>query len=173
MEEDRILTMSAFEAAYMVRQFRKSHPGLNEVDLIRTVRAIRTDFYAYDYITGLELEKLIAPETGESGESFFTAAVESVIASKHPFWTRLAPSGRRHVVQAMGVNGAQCLRAAGLMDESPRTTAWWDSLSRTNRGDRDERLLKQGRSGERLSLAYEATKLERQGISQEATLGCN
>lgn len=167
MDEDRILSMSAFEAAYLVRSFRKKHPTLSEDELVQTVRSIRTDFYSYDYPTGLSLERLIASEADESLERFFTAAVEAVITASRPFWTRLAPSGRRHVLQAIGVNGSQCLRAAGLMDESPRATTWWDSLSRANRGDRDDRLLMQGRKGERLSLTYEATRLEKEGISKK------
>ena len=164
MEDDRILTMSAFEAAYLVRNFRKAHPTFSEDELIQMARAIRTDFYTYDYSTGLGLEKIISSGTENTAVEFFTAAIEAVIHSKSPFWTRLAPSGRRHVVQAVGVNGAQCLRAAGLMDESPRATAWWDGLSRAHRGNRDERLLMQGRVGERLSLAYETTRLQQEGI---------
>ena len=99
MDEDRILSMSAFEAAYLVRSFRKKHPTLSEDELVQTVRSIRTDFYSYDYPTGLSLERLIASEADESLERFFTAAVEAVITASRPFWTRLAPSGRRHVLQ--------------------------------------------------------------------------
>jgi hypothetical protein len=168
VDEERILSMSAFEAAYLIRSFRRKHPSLTEQELIQTARSIRTDFYSYDYRTGLALERLIQnPKADGSLEGFFTAAVEAVMTQYTPFWIRLAPSGRRHVLQAMSVNGAQCLRAAGLMDESLRAIAWWDGLSRSSRSEKDDRLLAQGREGERLSLAYEVSRLDREGLSKK------
>ena len=124
MDEDRILSMSAFEAAYLIRSFRKQHPSLSNAELVQTARAIRADFYSYDYSAGLSLERVIGDKEDEQSlESFFTAAVDAVIAQQNPLWTRLAPSGRRHVLQAMGLNNKQCLRTAGLMDTSTRATA--------------------------------------------------
>src|SRR3546814_8775372 len=88
------------------------------------------------------------------------------IAERSPIWARLAPAGRNHVLQAIGVNGVQCLRSAGLLGSDARATEWWDALATVNRGERDARLLAQGREGERLSLAYENTRLKQEGISR-------
>lgn len=166
MDEERVLSMSAFEAAYLIRSFREKNPHLSTPDLVETIRAVRTDFYSHDYEAGIALEAEISVAAAPL-ESFFTAAIEVVIASHQPIWERLAPAGRNHVLQAVGVNGAQCLRAAGLLDTSLRATNWWDALATAHRGERDARLLAQGREGERLSLDYEKARLHGEGIVRE------
>ncbi len=166
MEEDRILAMSAFEAAYLIRTFREKNPELSTLDIIDTARAVRADFYPHDYDAGAEIEGRIPRQLVSPLESFFTAAIEAIIAYRSPFWARLAPAGRNHVLQAIGVNGVQCLRSAGLLASDARATNWWDALASANRGERDARLLAQGREGERLSLAYERDRLQRAGISR-------
>jgi hypothetical protein len=167
VDEDRILAMSAFEAAYLIRSFREKNPELSAAELVATARAVRADFYPHDYDAGLNLERQISLDVSEPLERFFTAAIEAVIASRSPVWARLAPAGRSHVLQAIGVNGTQCLRAAGLLETGARATDWWDALASTTRSERDARLLAQGREGERLSLAYEANRLRRESISRE------
>ena len=164
MDEDRILAMSAFEAAYLIRTFREKNPELSTPDIIATVRAVRTDFYPHDYDAGAEIEGLIPVWLITPLEAFFTAAIEAIVAERSPIWARLAPAGRNHVLQAIGVNGVQCLRSAGLLGSDARATDWWDALATVNRGERDARLLAQGREGERLSLAYESTRLKQEGI---------
>ncbi|MCP1121273.1 DUF3883 domain-containing protein [Robbsia andropogonis] len=166
MDEERILAMSAFEAAYLIRTFREKHPELSTLDIVATVRSVRADFYPHDYDAGAHIEQRIPLEIVAPLESFFTAAIEAIIADRSPIWARLAPAGRNHVLQAMGVNGVQCFRSAGLLGSDARATNWWDALASANRGHRDARLLAQGREGERLSLAYENTRLQRERISR-------
>jgi hypothetical protein len=166
VDGERVLTMSAFEAAYLIRSFREKNPHLSTPELVETIRAVRADFYSHDYDTGVELEAGIAVGS-TTLEDFFTAAIEAVISAHEPVWARMAPAGRNHALHALGVNGTQCLRAAGLLDTSQRATDWWDTLATAHRGERDARLLAQGREGERLSLAYERARLQREGISRE------
>lgn len=166
MDEDRILAMSAFEAAYLIRTFREKNPELSTPDLIATVRAVRADFYPHDYDAGADIEGRIPAQLITPLEAFFTAAIEAIIAERSPIWARLAPAGRNHVLQAIGVNGVQCLRSAGLLGSDARATDWWDALATVNRGERDARLLAQGREGERLSLTYENARLQQEGISR-------
>lgn len=166
MDEDRILAMSAFEAAHLIRTFREKNPDLGSTEIIATVRSVRADFYPHDYDAGLEIEKQVPNVITTPIESFFTAAIDAIIALRSPIWARLAPAGRNHVLQAIGVNGVQCLRAAGLLETNARSTDWWDALASANRGERDARLLAQGREGERLSLAYETARLDREGIAK-------
>lgn len=167
MDENRILAMSAFEAAYVIRTFRKTNPELSTAELIATVRAVRADFYPHDYEAGKNIEERIPPHIITPLEAFFSAAIDAVIADRSPLWARLAPAGRNHVLQAIGVNGVQCLRSAGLLGFDTRATMWWDALASANRGERDARLLAQGREGERLSLAYENERLRSEGISRD------
>ncbi|MDP3549575.1 MAG: DUF3883 domain-containing protein [Novosphingobium sp.] len=125
------------------------------------------DFYPHDFDAGLEIECRIQPELVSPLEAFFTAAIDGIIANRSPIWARLAPAGRNHVLQAIGVNGVQCLRSAGLLNTDARATDWWDALASANRSERDARLLAQGREGERLSLEYETDRLRREGISRD------
>jgi hypothetical protein len=166
VNEDRILAMSAFEAAYLIRTFREKNPELSTHDLIATVRSVRADFYPHDYDAGADIEGRIPPQIITPLEVFFTAAIEAIVADQAPIWARLAPAGRNHVLQAIGVNGVQCLRSAGLLGTDARATAWWDALASANRGERDARLLAQGREGERLTLAYESDRLLQEGITR-------
>ncbi len=168
MDEDRIFSMSAFEAAYLVRTFRETNPGLDDRGLVELARAIRADFYPHDYSAGVLLEGLIEmPISAGVLELFFTAAIDAVLGRGSPFWTRLAPAGRNHVLQAIGPNGVQCMRAAGLLANTERATAWWDRLASLSRSERDDRLLAQGREGERLSMAYEVARLASEGVVRE------
>jgi len=166
VDEERVFSMSAFEAAYLIRSFREKNPHLSIRDLVETIRAVRADFYSHDYEAGVVLEAGI-PTALTSLAAFFTAAIEAVISSHKPLWERLAPAGRKHVLQAVGVNGTQCLRAAGLLDTSQRATDWWDALATARRSERETQLLAQGREGERLSLDYEKARLQREGILRE------
>ena len=164
MHEERILAMSAFEAAYLIRTFRYKTPELGPLDIVAAIRSVRADFYPHDYAAGLEIESRIRPDLITPLEAFFTAAIDAIIADSALIWARLAPAGRNHVLQAIGVNGVQCLRSAGLLTTDIRATDWWDALASANRSERDARLLAQGREGERLSLEYETARLQREGI---------
>jgi hypothetical protein len=167
VDEDRLLAMSAFEAAFLIRSFRAKNPQLTTDELVATARAVRADFSSHDYVAGAFLEERVSPQLTTSAEMFFVAAAEVIIASDLGVWPRLAPAGRSHVLKAIGVNGAQCLRAAGLLDNSPRAVEWWDGLATRSRGGRDARLLAQGRKGELLSLAHEARRLREEGFGRE------
>jgi hypothetical protein len=169
-EEDleRLLSMSAFEAAYLLRKFRLKHPNFSDEDIILTARSIKADNFPHDYVSGLMLEKAIADfDLEEYLEDFFLAAIDVSIMKNRPLWIRIAPSGRDHVLRVMGVNEIQCLRAAGLMNTTQRAIDWWDRLALLTRNERDAQLLAQGRQAERLSLLYERDRLHRLGISQE------
>lgn len=167
MDEDRLLAMSAFEAAFLIRLFRAKNPELTTDELVATARAVRADFYPHDYSAGVALEQRIPIHLTASTETFFIAAIEVIITSCSSVWARLAPAGRSHVLKAIGVNGVQCLRSAGLLDNSAFAADWWDALARKSRSERDARLLAQGREGERLSLAYELQRLRQLGIARE------
>lgn len=166
------MAMSVFEAALILREFRGRHPDLATGELIETARRLRADYAAHDYVLGVELEGLVDADINgvpTNVECFFTAAVDTVIAHGEPIWARLAPAGRDRVVKAMSINGVQCLRGAGLLETPPseRVFQWWDALAAKIRTSIDERLLAQGREGERWSLDYERARLERDGLNLE------
>jgi hypothetical protein len=165
---ERLFSMSAFEAAYVIRKFKSRNSESSDNDIIATIRAIKADYFPHDYVSGLVLEKAIdVSELVDSLEDFFLAAIEAIIAKISPFWIRIAPNGRDHVLRVLSTNEVQCFRSAGLLDTTQRTIDWWDGLAQKTRSERDSKLLTQGRMAERLSLNYERARLHQEGINQE------
>jgi hypothetical protein len=169
-DPERLLSMSAFEAAFILRRFRVLNPTYQDEQLIESIRAVRADFYPNDYESGLALERIIPADLDAiSDANYFRAAIEKLIDVYQPIWVRLAPGGREHVLRAVSTNGTQCFRNAGLLEAPPGqfVSDWWDTLAARVRGNKDAQLLAQGREAERLSLEYERRRLQRLGIDQE------
>lgn len=73
-----------------------------------------------------------------------------------PDWLQNATYGRARVLSFAGIGVAQTLVEAGVasgIDDS--VVGFWDALAARARGQKDDRMLAIGRTGERLSLAYE------------------
>lgn len=164
---DRLLTMSAFEAAHALRSFRVRHPNLSNEKLIETARAVNVNFFPHDYTAGVALEQCVPHSLGDDLETFFTAAIDAIIEARQPFWVRLAPGGRNTVCAALDENGRQCFRNAGLLGTSERAIAWWDRMATSVRMAQDTDRLAQGRKGERLSFEREKVFLKERGIDKE------
>lgn len=164
---DRLLAMSAFEAAHALRAFRVRHPDIPNEKLIETAKAVNVNFFSHDYQAGVTLEQCVPDGLGDNLELFFTAAIDAIIEAHHPFWVRLAPSGRNSVCAALDENGRQCFRNAGLLGTSERAIVWWDKMATAVRMAQDAGRLAQGRRGERLSFEREKTFLKAQGIGKE------
>lgn len=165
---ERLLSMSVFEAALVIRTFKEKNVGLSDDEVVHTVRSVRADLYPLDYEAGLLLENVLPPNTDVSPRAFFRSCVDRVVALKSPLWVRLAPGGREQVTRALGLNVAQCLRAAGLLDNPPDrdTWLWWDRLASVVRADRDAALLVQGREAELWSYERECALLAAAGIER-------
>jgi hypothetical protein len=169
-DPDRLLSMSAFEAAFVLRSFRQRNPAYLDEQLVETIRAVRSDFYPNDYEAGLTLERLIPAEVDlQPNSNYFRVAIDKLIDSSNPLWVRLAPGGREHVLQAVSRNGAQCFRNAGLLETPPSKAVadWWDALAARVRSQIDTRLLEQGREAERLSFVFECERLRELNIERE------
>ncbi len=169
-DPERLLSMSAFEAAFVLRRYRVLNPSYQDEQLVESIRAVRADFYPNDYDSGLALEKIIPLHLGTASDiDYFKAAIERLIDVYQPIWIRLAPGGREHVLRAVSTNGTQCFRNAGLLQTPPgkEVSDWWDALAARVRGDTDARLLAQGREAERLSLEHERRRLQTLGIDRE------
>lgn len=164
---DRLLAMSAFEAALALRSFRVKHPDISNEKLIETAKAVNINFFPHDYQAGIALERCVPDGFGDDLELFFTAAIDAIIETHRPFWMRLAPGGRSSVCAALDKNGLQCFRNAGLLGTSERAVVWWDRMATAVRMAQDADRLTQGRKGERLSFEREKAFLEAQGIDRE------
>lgn len=170
LASERLLSMSAFEAAFILRRFRTLNPTYGDEQLIESICSVRADFYPNDYQAGLAIERDIPADCdGSSDVEYFKAAIEALINHHEPLWVRLAPGGRDHVLRAVSTNGTQCFRNAGLLETPPSRVVsdWWDALAARVRSERDARLLEQGREAERLSLEFECARLKALGIARE------
>jgi hypothetical protein len=165
---ERLLSMSVFEAALVIRTFKEKNIGLSDDEVVLTVRSVRADLYPLDYEAGLVLETALPPNIDTSPRPFFRSCVDRIVALKSPIWVRLAPGGREQVTRALGLNVAQCLRAAGLLDNPPDrdTWLWWDRLASAVRADRDAALLAQGREAELWSYERECKLVADAGIER-------
>lgn len=75
---------------------------------------------------------------------------------ERPSWLQNAVSGRARVLTFAGSEIGQVFVEAMLADGiDDETVAFWDTLSARARGQKDDRLNQIGRSGERLTMAYE------------------
>lgn len=73
-----------------------------------------------------------------------------------PEWIQNASHGRTRVLAFAGIGVAQTLIEAGVAGGTDDSVVeFWDALAARARGQRDFRLLSIGRSGERLTIAYE------------------
>lgn len=89
-------------------------------------------------------------------------ALIDVIETERPAWIQSAIHGRRQVLDFVNTPLAQVFLEAGLVDgTAPDIIAFWDNLAAQARGQRDATLLKIGRQGERLSIAYETRRTGR------------
>lgn len=166
---ERLLSMSAFEAAQVLRSFRQRNPGLPDQEAVKTIRAIRADLYALDYEAGLLLEAALPALLDDTPDIFFRACIDAIINMHRPLWTRLAPGGREQVMRVVPLNGSQCFRAAGLLETppSPSTWSWWDNLAAQVRADHDAALIEQGREAEWWSFQRETALIAEAGIDRE------
>lgn len=85
--------------------------------------------------------------------------VMQLVLSLEPSWVRLAVRGRAAILNYAPAEVIQCLEESGLAEAiDPTTVAWWDQLSGAERGEEDQRMLEEGRRGERLSYEYECLR---------------
>lgn len=92
----------------------------------------------------------------ESYEAALRRIVIDYAESLSPDWLQNAPWGRSRVLSFCPVGVRQVLVEAGVASGTgDAVVAFWDHLAALARGRRDDRLLKIGRRGERLSIAYE------------------
>ena len=75
----------------------------------------------------------------------------------------------RHFPELLASRCNPSARAAGLFEEpaSDETVLWWDKFAQAARAELNDRLLLQGREGERLSLFHERDRLAVLGIARE------
>ncbi|MGA4238862.1 DUF3883 domain-containing protein [Ralstonia nicotianae] len=95
-------------------------------------------------------------------EAKLRQALLDYIDIEHPSWVQNAIFGRSRVISFAGSQIAQIFVEAGLSDgTSDAVVAFWDALATRAQGQRDDRLTRIGRTGERLTIAFEERRTGR------------
>lgn len=86
-------------------------------------------------------------------------ALRDLVELDRPPWIQNAISGRSRVLAYAGNEIAQTIIEAELAaKDGPDEVEFWDFLASIARGERDSRLLRIGREGERLTIEYERSR---------------
>jgi len=165
----RTFSMGAFEALRLVRIKQADYPGRAYIELVDIIRTIEADGAAHDFDAAFGLDAIVdksAPAL--DAFEFYRECIAASIFDHRPLWVKTIPLGRRKFVQKLETDAQQCFSAAGLLDDPPseQTITWWDRVSAQTRLMGDEVKMTQAREGERLSLAYESTRLARLGLDK-------
>lgn len=111
--------------------------------------------------------QLVPTELGKAAHSGSDRATRlrfqlaSIIETTRPVWAGLLPKGRKEAEAGFPDEIRQCFEEALLLgDVSEEVVNWWDRLSGIMREVSQRKLLEIGRSGERLSLAYEFNRTQ-------------
>lgn len=116
------------------------------------------------WITEVDSNQILLTDQGNRivNENCNTKKVMRIMLSDYilsfcPVWSYRIPYGRLEATYIMTKDERACFHEAGLLSDFPddETVKWWDSLSTTIRKLQDVNKSDCGRTGERLTLAYE------------------
>jgi hypothetical protein len=162
--------VSVLQGGLALRQHLLAYPECAPEEAIRQLENGPIAQGRYDYQTAYEVASLHGWEPFEPFESSVSGlqqAISSLAKKAKPLWARMAILGREKVRRLLDADQEQCLRYADLL-KTPLDNSgmkWWDDLARFFRSLQQERNEDIGRKAERLTVAYEYTRLLDFGIS--------
>ena len=164
---DYPFTMSAFLAFVAIRSYRMSNPHLSVHEVIESLTKLKAGATGLAFGAGVKLDEALDDtcEWGDNPESLLLF-VSQYIVDAEPWWLRHVPYGREKVKSMLGGDQLQCFREAGLFDETPDSTVieWWDELAAQVRSGQEADRVTRSRLAERMSLEYEAARLQKLGV---------
>lgn len=167
---NRCLTMAAYSAFVVLRDYVARNPELEATAAIDIIRHANTDDAGLDYVGGAAIHQQIQIDiSGRDRRTALRLVACELVKAAMPWWLRLVPYGREMVRSALDQDQIQCLREAGLFDPvpEPEVIAWWDEVAAIVRGAVDNEKMLRAREAERRSLEYERDRLKSLGISLE------
>lgn len=124
-----------------------------------------------DWVTVSQAGWLEATEAGQRVldlqiyEQRLRQSILDYIAVEKPAWLQSATFGRQRVLRFVGLHLSQVFREAGLVDGTdPDVVVFWDRLAAAARGRQNDRATEIGRTGERLTLEFEARRTGRRPV---------
>jgi hypothetical protein len=164
---NRLFSPSAFEAARIIRRFRRDHANVSDTELLPIVRALVPD--GLDYESGRQLEETLSTEVDTADPSNFYRHCIGCLVHTNPVWVKIITLGRHKFVQKLSRDEQNCFQFAGLLVEPPTSEiiAWWDQTVGKLRKIAEFEVMERARKAELLSLERERTRLRGLGIPLE------
>lgn len=123
--------------------------------------AVRCAWLSSDGHGGLQLSPR-GHEIAELGASplALREQVADILSTTRPVWLGQVPKGRNEALAIIASDARYVLREAGLLETPPDrdVVAWWDKVAADARAERSSIQLDTGRTGERLSIAFELAR---------------
>jgi hypothetical protein len=134
-------------------------PALDILDLSTRCGWVKIDF---DGMLKLSDRGLQLHETSDY-QIRLRLQIQDIISVDQPSWSSLFPKGRQETARFVDPDVRQCLDEAGLLSSNlcDDVVAWWDQMAALVRGVKSSVLSNIGRTGERLSIAYERKRTGR------------
>jgi hypothetical protein len=144
-----------------LQDIKTAFPRLGSVPVDRVVALSRE----LGWIDFVDEKKTLLTKAGEKilaatvYEKMLRIAIFDYIAARNPVWVHNAQHGRAKVLSFLDVPTAQIFAEAGLTCElSQDILEFWDKLAALAREQKNAALLDIGRTGERLSIAFEKSR---------------
>lgn len=159
---ESLMTMSSFEALYVLHEYRKKYTESSDQELVRLLKRY-PDKCNLDYRKAVELESVIGIDYEANFSDSLRNALKQIILQNRPSWMYAIVFGRKEVLNNLAdmPNIRQCFKSAHLFDDEPAEgiIEWWDELSQLIRAEKDAKKVQTGREGEKLSYDYEKKRL--------------
>jgi hypothetical protein len=165
---ERLFTMPAFEGVKTIRNQIAQNPSLSIAEAIAIVQRIELDVRALDLEASAALIQVLPGELPNDGAHFYRGCIRELLVAYRPVWTRTILQGRSRFYSTLERDEQSLFRQTGILEDPPddEFVTWWDVLTGEMRLIRSADQLARGREAERLTIAYELARLEREGVKE-------
>jgi len=163
-----LFSMPAFEGVKTIRTQIALNPALSLTEAVALVQKIELDVRALDLEASTALIELLPDGLPNDGVHFYRGCIRQLLLAYQPVWTRTMLQGRSRFYATLERDEQSLFRQTGILDEPPddEFVTWWDVLSGEMRLVRAAEQLARGRGAERLTIAHEVQRLQRESINE-------
>jgi hypothetical protein len=163
---ERLFSMPSFEGARIIRNQITQSSNLSVTEAVAVIRKIELDVSALDLEASEALIGLLPTDLPNDGAHFYRGCIRQLLLAYQPVWARTMLQGRSRFYSTLERDEQSLFRQTGILEEPPDDAfvVWWDALNGAVRADRNAVLLERGREAERLTIAHEIQRLQREGI---------
>lgn len=163
--------MPAFEGLRVLRSYLAERPNDAPDAVVLIIRRVEAEAYSLDLESALFLHDKITKNAPFEGVGFYRVCLAGVLLMELPEWARLMKLGRGRFIKRLKApeyrDVKSLFRQARLLDEPPSDDdiAWWDEVQERVRSHQSLETMQRARFAEKLSLQYETSRLQKEGMS--------